>query len=180
MQLMDPTLPKSEREQYAAQEIKRLSQLVKDLTREVDAAYEERAMAYRELAVLRDAHEARLVSYAPDGSSCTLNIAGVEHYFDAVGKHQGKPVAYLLEHERGRLDLTFKVDEVHKRLGWTYKVHELYTAGSPDADRYQWLMSDCDGDEQDNIIRWLAGTVASKEDIDAKIDAAMNLKSGDL
>ena len=28
----------------------------------------------------------RLVSYAPDGTTCTLNIDGVEHYYDLWGK----------------------------------------------------------------------------------------------
>jgi hypothetical protein len=29
--------------------------------------------------------EPRLVSYAPDGSTCTLNIGGEEHYYDRIG-----------------------------------------------------------------------------------------------
>lgn len=44
-----------------------------------------------------------------------------------------------------------------------------------DAARWRWLTTDCDGDAQDDFLRWLAGTVASKSDIDAKIDAAMKV-----
>ena len=42
-----------------------------------------------------------------------------------------------------------------------------------DAERWRWLTTNCDGDAQDDFTRWLAGTVASKADIDAKVDAAM-------
>ncbi len=42
-----------------------------------------------------------------------------------------------------------------------------------DAERYRWLANDCDGDGQDDFIRWLSGHVASRHDIDAAIDAAM-------
>lgn len=33
----------------------------------------------------------RLVSYAPDGSTCTLNIDGDEHYYDRVGSTKPTP-----------------------------------------------------------------------------------------
>jgi hypothetical protein len=46
-------------------------------------------------------------------------------------------------------------------------------SGVLDADRWRWLANDCDGNAQDDFIRWLSGHVASKEEIDAKIDEAM-------
>lgn len=42
-----------------------------------------------------------------------------------------------------------------------------------DAERYRWLANDCDGDVQDDFIRWLSGVVVSKEKIDSIIDMAM-------
>lgn len=39
------------------------------------------------------------------------------------------------------------------------------------AARWRWLASDCDGNAQDDFIRWLAGHVASKSEIDERIDA---------
>lgn len=55
---------------------------------------------------------------------------------------------------------------------------KLYTRplSDPDGERYRWLAEDCDGDDQDDFIRWLAGTVATKEEIDAKIDEARDRK----
>lgn len=44
-----------------------------------------------------------------------------------------------------------------------------------DAERWRWLTSDCDGNAQDDFTRWLAGHVASKADINAKIDEAMTV-----
>ena len=52
---------------------------------------------------------------------------------------------------------------------YDYKIEQL----EKDAARWRWLTNDCDGDAQDDFTRWLAGTVASKADIDAKIDEAM-------
>lgn len=46
-------------------------------------------------------------------------------------------------------------------------------ACAKDAARYRWLANNCDGDAQDDIMRWLAGTVAPKEIIDTQIDEAM-------
>lgn len=40
-----------------------------------------------------------------------------------------------------------------------------------DAERWRWLAGDCDGNAQDDFIRWLNGHVASKGEIDAKVDA---------
>ena len=54
---------------------------------------------------------------------------------------------------------------------YDYKIEQL----EKDAARWRWLTADCDGDAQDDFTRWLAGTVASKEDIDAKIDEAMTV-----
>lgn len=42
-----------------------------------------------------------------------------------------------------------------------------------DAERWRWLASDCDGNAQDDFLRWLSGTVAPKATIDAAADAAM-------
>jgi hypothetical protein len=42
-----------------------------------------------------------------------------------------------------------------------------------DAARYRWLMGDCDGDAQDDVIQWLAVNVVSKAGIDRRIDEAM-------
>lgn len=46
-------------------------------------------------------------------------------------------------------------------------------ACAKDAARYRWLANNCDGDAQDDFMRWLAGTVAPKEIIDTQIDEAM-------
>lgn len=42
-----------------------------------------------------------------------------------------------------------------------------------DAARWRWLAGDCDGNKQNDFTRWLSGHVASKDEIDAKIDAEM-------
>lgn len=68
-------------------------------------------------------------------------------------------------------DLTAEVDAAYEDRAMAYRELAELCANNLDAERYQWLMSDCDGDDQDDLIRWLNGTVASKEEIDLKIDA---------
>jgi hypothetical protein len=46
-------------------------------------------------------------------------------------------------------------------------------AAEKDARRWNWLVSNCDGNSQDDFTQWLARTVASKEAINAKADAAI-------
>lgn len=42
-----------------------------------------------------------------------------------------------------------------------------------DAVRWSWLVSDCDGNAQDDFTQWLAFHVASKDEINARADAAI-------
>lgn len=39
---------------------------------------------YAQAMVLYETDGARLVSYAPDGSTCTINLNGQEHYYDRI------------------------------------------------------------------------------------------------
>jgi hypothetical protein len=50
-------------------------------------------------------------------------------------------------------------------------------AALADAERFRWLANDSDGDLQDNIIRWLAHHVVSRNEVDAAIDAARGEKT---
>jgi hypothetical protein len=64
-------------------------------------------------------------------------------------------------------------DAMHYEAGPQLLSPEEYAAALyADAARYRWLMGDCDGDAQDDVIQWLAKTVASKGCIDALIDNA--------
>jgi len=47
------------------------------------------------------------------------------------------------------------------------------------ADNWNWLANDCDGNAQDDFIQWLARNVADKEVINAKIRAARQQQGDD-
>lgn len=65
----------------------------------------------------------------------------------------------------------------------------VYTATPPapgqverdreDAENWRWLTEDCDGDAQDDFIRWLSGNVASKADIDTRVKAIRAARSSE-
>ena len=45
-----------------------------------------------------------------------------------------------------------------------------------DAERYRWLMNDCDGNKQDDLFQWMARNVFQRSYIDEAIDSAMSEK----
>jgi hypothetical protein len=68
----------------------------------------------------------------------------------------------------------------HRKAGWNDALRRAMDYAHPpaaqdreDAERWRWLASDCDGNAQDDFLRWLSGTVAPKATIDAAADAAM-------
>lgn len=72
----------------------------------------------------------RVTDLTEEAERRTQQVEAANRQIVALKQAQGEPVAYLLEHERGRLDLTFKVDETHERLGWTHKVTPLCACAS--------------------------------------------------
>lgn len=42
-----------------------------------------------------------------------------------------------------------------------------------DQARWRWLANDCDGDDQDDFIQWLASNVATREMIESVADAGI-------
>jgi hypothetical protein len=73
------------------------------------------------------AQEPRLVSYALDGSTCTLNIDGEEVYFNREQPVQ-EPVAWMMvyrEPEHGAAYLTF--DKPTREQKISHHPYELYT-----------------------------------------------------
>ena len=53
----------------------------------------------------------------------------------------------------------------------THPAPEQVERDREDAGNWRWLTEDCDGDAQDDFIRWLSGNVAPKEHIDARVKA---------
>lgn len=125
----------------------------------------------------------RLVSYAPDGSTCTLNIDGEEHYYDRVAstdisidepacnQHPDAPHGFCRQasHGAGRY--------VCECEGWqpSDTQSEAYEALVRDAKRYRFFKSqheDPEGDfgaeSWDSRSQW-----QPVEDLDAAIDKAM-------
>lgn len=49
-------------------------------------------------------------------------------------------------------------------------VRAFIESAGADSERWFWLASDCDGKDQDDFVMWLAGQVASKEEIDKCCD----------
>jgi hypothetical protein len=70
----------------------------------------------------------------------------------------GAPIA---DEHRAELEaLSVAAEQAHQRL-------------IKDAARYRWLADNCDGNEQDDFRMWLGKAVYSRQEIDARIDAAM-------
>lgn len=92
---------------------------------------------------------------------------------------QGEPVGEVMN-DVGRLYVQFT-----KPLSLLGEGAKLYaTPGQverdgEDAENWRWLTEDCDGDAQDDFIRWLSGNVASKADIDARVKAIRTARSSE-
>lgn len=75
---------------------------------EIDAAIKRLNKVLTDLTGPRPPVEARLVSCAEDGATCTLNIGGVEYYYDRVARSDeaqsapdANPPAKLTQEEKG-------------------------------------------------------------------------------
>ena len=86
----------AEQKQRAMQMLRRFSQ-ANPRTLHADNAAVDMAALLQELIEAQNP-EARLVSYSPDGRTCTLDIDGVEHYYDElIDAPEVEPVAWMVK-----------------------------------------------------------------------------------
>lgn len=108
----------------------------------------------------------------------------IEHDAEQTCRRDGKRIFYSQAEDTGRC--AFRCRSCRKPVNETVPGAEYGAPRPPqvyvlapdvdleqqrrDAARWQWLVSDCDGNAQDDFIRWLSGIVTDKPAIDAKID----------
>ena len=103
----------------------------------------------------------RLVSYAPDGSTCTLNFDGEEYYYDCVGttstvdNMREKEIAMLREMLAKREDQLAEAQKDAERYRWLRAEHDrvdplgrVVWKSNHDRNSHRW----CDVFDLDGLI----------------------------
>jgi hypothetical protein len=118
-------------------------------------------------------------------SACTCGQKMlIEHDAEQTCRRDGKRIFY--SHDEGTGRCAFRCRSCRQPVNETVPGAEYGESRQPqvrgektdgdleqqrsDAARWQWLVSDCDGNAQDDFVRWLSGIVTDKAAIDAKID----------